>query len=69
MTADRSARGWSPFAVFGGAAVVAAAWGIYMGLAYVGTPHFVTDDLPTIVGVATAVVAFLVLGLRAPPNE
>lgn len=62
-------RGWSPFVIFGLAAVVAAAWAIYMGVSYLATPDFVTNDLPTITGISIAVVAFLVLGSRAPPND
>ena len=62
-------RGVSPFGWFAVAIVVGAAWALFMGLEYVNTPTFVTGDLPTILGVAAAVVVFLVIGWRAPPNE
>jgi len=62
--------GWaSPFVIFGIGAVVAAAFAIFMGVSFLETPQFVADDLPTIAGVSIAVVVFLVLGSRAPPNE
>ena len=64
-----SDRGVSPFGWFGVAIVVGAAWALIMGLEYVNTPTFITGDLPTILGVGAAVVAFLVIGWRAPPNE
>jgi len=62
-------RGVSPFTWFGVAIVVGAAWALIMGLEYVNTPTFLTGDLPTILGVAAAVVAFLVIGWRAPAND
>ena len=62
-------RGWSPFAIFGVALVVAVAWGLYDGLAYLHTPTFVEAALPTIAGAAVAVVAVIAIALTAPPNE
>jgi len=59
----------SPFVVFGVAAAIAAAFAIYMGVSFLATPDFFTTDFPTIAGVSIAVVLFLVLGARAPPNE
>jgi hypothetical protein len=60
---------WSPFVIFGIASVVAAAWAIYMGVSYLAAPNFLQDDLPTILGVSVAVVLFVLLGSKAPPNE
>jgi hypothetical protein len=65
----RRERGLSPFAVFGIALIIAAAWAFYMGAAYMPTPNFVTAALPTILGEAIAVVAILVIALWAPKNE
>ena len=62
-------RGIAPFTIFGIALVVAAAWALYMGIAFSGLPTFVTSALPTIDGVTIAVGAMLILGLRAPKNE
>jgi len=67
--ASAKERGLTPFAVFGVAIVVAAAWALYMGFAFDSTPTFVSDALPTIVGVAVAVVAMLVIAAWAPKNE
>ena len=64
-----SERGVSPFGWFAVAIVVGAAWALFMGIEYVNTPTFISGDLPTILGVAAAVVAFLLIGWRAPPNE
>ena len=69
MTESDDGRGWSPFAIFGVAAVIAAAWAIYMGVSFLATPDFLADDLPTIAGVSAAVAIFLVIGARAPANE
>lgn len=62
-------RGVTPFAIFGIALVVAAAWAVYMGVAFSGIPGFVTDALPTIVGVTIAVAAMMAIALWAPKNE
>ncbi len=62
-------RGWSPFRIFGVGLVVAAGWGTYMGLAYAADPGFLGSALPTIAGTSAAVVAVLLIGLRAPANE
>jgi len=70
MSATRSAeRGMTPFSWFAVAIAVGAAWALFMGLEYVNTPTFISGDLPTILGVAAAVAAFLVIGWKAPPNE
>jgi len=68
-TSGPSERGVSPFAIFGIALVVAAAWAIYMGAAFMSTANFVQAALPTIVGVSIAVAAILYIGLRSPMNE
>jgi len=65
----REDHGFTPFAVFGIAIVVAAVWAVYMGVAFSGVPNFVTGALPTILGVSIAVVAMLVIASRAPKNE
>jgi len=67
--ADRTGRGITPFVWFGVAIVVGAAWALFMGLSYYNVPTFTTSALPTIAGVAVAVVAFLIIGAMAPANE
>jgi hypothetical protein len=62
-------RGITPFTVFGVAIMVAAAWAVYMGLAFSNIPDFVSNSLPTIAGVTVAVVAMLAIALWAPKNE
>ena len=62
-------RGLTPFAWFGLAIIAGAADALFAGLEYYNTPTFTAAALPTIAGVAVAVVAFLVIGLWAPPNE
>jgi len=62
-------RGLTPFAWFGIAVVIGSAWAIFMGLAYYNVPTFTTAALPTVAGVAVAVVAFLAIGAWAPANE
>ena len=62
-------RGVTPFAWFGVAVIVGAAYALFMGLSYYNVPTFTTAALPTIGGVAIAVVAFLIIGLWAPPND
>ena len=68
-TSRRSERGLAPFHWFGTALVIGAAWALFMGLAYYNVPTFTTAALPTIIGVAIAVAAFLLLGALAPANE
>jgi membrane-bound acyltransferase YfiQ involved in biofilm formation len=63
------ARGITPFVWFGVAIAVGAAWALFMGLSYYNVPTFTESALPTIAGVAIAVVAFLVIGAWAPANE
>ena len=53
----------------GSAIIVGAAFALFMGLSYTTRPTFTTAALPTIAGVAVAVVVFLVIGAWAPPNE
>jgi len=67
--AESSDRGVTPFVWFGVAIIVGAAYALFMGLSYYNTPTFTTAALPTIAGVAVAVVAFLVIGAWAPANE
>jgi len=62
-------RGVTPFVWFGVAIVVGTVYALFMGLSYYNTPTFTTAALPTIAGVAVAVVAFLVIGAWAPDNE
>lgn len=62
-------RGATPFVWFSVAIVVGATYALFMGLSYYNTPTFTTAALPTILGVAAAVVAFLAIGFWAPPNE
>lgn len=62
-------RGVGPFGWFAVAIGVGATWALIMGLEYYDTPTFTTAALPTIAGVAIAVVAFLLIGWWAPPNE
>lgn len=69
MTASAGSGGLTPFFWFGIAIVVGAAYALYMGLAYYNVPTFTTAALPTIAGVAAAVVIFLIIGALAPPNE
>jgi hypothetical protein len=68
-TVEATEPGVTPFFWFGVAVVVGAAYALFMGLSYYNTPTFTTAALPTIAGVAAAVVAFLVIGAWAPPNE
>lgn len=62
-------RGLTPFFWFGVAILVGAAFALFMGLSYYNTTTFTAAALPTIVGVAIAVLAFLIIGAVAPPNE
>jgi len=62
-------RGVTPFVWLGVAIIVGAAYALFMGLSYYNTPTFTTAALPTIAGVVVALVAFLVIGAWAPPNE
>lgn len=62
-------RGITPFVWFSVAIVVGATYALFMGLSYYNTPTFTEAALPTILGVAAAVVVFLVIGFWAPPNE
>jgi len=67
--AEPADRGITPFVWFGVAIVVGAVWALFMGLSYYNVPTFTTSALPTIAGVAVAVVAFLAIGAWAPANE
>lgn len=67
--AETAERGVTPFVWFGVAIIIGATYALFMGLSYYNTPTFTTAALPTIAGVAVAVVAFLVIGAWAPPNE
>jgi len=71
MSAAMESRGWglTPFTWFGIAIAVGAAWALFMGLSYYNVPTFTTAAVPTIAGVAVAVVVFLVIGAWAPANE
>jgi len=63
------ARGLTPFGVFGIGLLVAAVWATYMGLGFMSTSNFAEAGLPTIIGTSIAVVAIVIVALRAPPNE
>ena len=62
-------RGVTPFVWFGVAIIAGTIYALFMGLSYYNTPTFTAAALPTIAGVAVAVVAFLVIGAWAPDNE
>jgi hypothetical protein len=62
-------EGITPFFWFGIAIILGAVYALFMGLSYYNTPTFTTAALPTIAGVAVAVLAFLVIGVWAPPND
>ncbi len=62
-------RGITPFFWFGIAIIIGASFALFMGLEYYNTPTFTSAALPTIAGVAAAVVIFLIIGALAPPNE
>jgi len=66
---SRQEGGIGPFVWFAVAIAVGATWALIMGLEYYNTPTFTTAALPTIAGVAVAVIAFLLIGFLAPPNE
>ncbi|MGI0054850.1 MAG: hypothetical protein ACREB9_02175 [Thermoplasmata archaeon] len=59
----------SPFAIFGYAMILASAYAIFEMSYYAGVPALSSATLGTIGAVVAAVVAFLILGVRAPPNE
>ncbi|MGD0250001.1 MAG: hypothetical protein ABSB97_03815 [Thermoplasmata archaeon] len=61
--------GVTPFFWFGVAIIIGAAYALFMGLSYYNTPTFTVSALPTIAGVAVAVVIFLIIGVLAPANE
>jgi len=61
--------GITPFVWFGLAIIIGASFALFMGLSYYNVPTFTASALPTIAGVAAAVVVFLVIGAWAPPNE
>ena len=67
--APTPAKGIPPFVWFGVAVAVGAAYALFMGLSYYNTPTFTAAALPTIAGVAAAVVIFLAIGAWAPANE
>lgn len=66
---EEQERGISPFTGFGIAIAVGAGWALLMGLEYYDTPTFTVAALPTLAGIAVALVVFFVIGLLAPPNE
>lgn len=67
--APAASEGISPFTWFGVALLIGAIWALAMGLEYFNTPTFTSAALSSILGVAIAVVAFLVIGWKAPANE
>jgi hypothetical protein len=67
--APRTGSRVGPFAVFGVVAVLAGAGAIFEMSYWVGTPALSGTVVGTTLGIAAALVAFFVWGLRAPPNE
>ena len=62
-------RWTSPFAVFGYVMVLASAWAVFEMSYYAGVSALAAETLGTIVGASIAIVAFLVIGVQAAPNE
>jgi hypothetical protein len=61
---------WStPFAIFGYAMIAASALAIAEISYYSTTPALSASSLGTTLGIIVAVVAFVLFGLWAPPNE
>jgi hypothetical protein len=71
MTKGRGPAKWgiTPFVWFGVAIIAGAAYAVFAGLEYYNVPTFTSAALPTIAGVAAAVVAFLIIGAQAPPKS
>jgi len=67
--AEARERGVTPFVWFAIAIIVGAGYALFMGLSYYNVPTFTESALPTIAGVAAAVVIFLLIGAWAPPND
>jgi hypothetical protein len=59
----------SAFAIFGVAAIVAAAGALFEMAYYTTTPALGPATLGTFIGICGALIGFFVWGLRAPPNE
>lgn len=59
----------SPFAIFGYAMIVASAYAVFEMSYYAGVPALSGATLGTVAGVVIAIIAFLVLGVRAPEND
>lgn len=59
----------SPFAVFGYVMILASVWAVFEMAYYAGVSALGAETLGTIAGVVIAVIAFLVIGVEAPPNE
>lgn len=59
----------SPFAIFGYVMIVASAWAVIEMSYYAGVSALGAETLGTIAGILIAIVAFLVIGVQAPPNE
>ncbi len=65
----RRATRVGPFAIFGLAAILAAAGAVFEMSYYDGSPIASTSVLGTTIGILLALVAFFVIGLKAPPND
>ncbi len=66
----RRSRGHlSPFTIFGLAAILAAAGALFEMSYYDGSPIGSSAVFGTTLGILLALIAFFVIGLRAPPNE
>jgi hypothetical protein len=59
----------TPFAVFGLVALAAAGGAIYEMSYYAGQSALSGQALGTTIGIVIAVIAFFVIGIRAPRNE
>ncbi|MEM0128898.1 MAG: hypothetical protein QXG65_01860 [Thermoplasmata archaeon] len=59
----------SPFAIFGYAMVLASGYAVFEMAYYAGVPALSGATFGTIAGILAAIAVFLVLGVRAPPNE
>lgn len=65
----RRATRVGPFAIFGLAAILAAAGALFEMSYYDGSPIASPSILGTTIGILLALIAFFVIGLRAPPND
>lgn len=70
MSASRAPRrSMGPFAAFGAVAVIAAIGAIFEISYWVGLSAISPSVIGTALGIAAALVAFFVWGLRGPSND